>query len=455
MGDCPPLALDSYAFPTGPGDVGLDYEEITYDAPLGPTRAWVVPGGDGRRWAVMCHGWTAERRELVRMLPAFHEQGFTSVVIDYRNDIGAPVDPSGRYRFGLSEWEDLEAAVGLVPEAAESMVLAGCSTGGALVMRFLEKSSLAGRVDAVVLDAPNIVLADTFRHATDSSVTPQMFRVGLWLADVRWQVGWAAADYVSRAEQILRVPALVFHGTADATVPISESQQLAARVPHLVELVETENAGHVMSWNADPDRYEGILEGFLGRIATLELELNRRRRPVEPGTEGREDDQVTGGDSTVADRLPHGQGHRRRAGVAVLVDVHEHGLLGETQLLADRLDDPQVGLMRDDQADLRHRTAHPVEHVEGRLAHPLHGLHEDATAVHHQPVVVTAGQRGLVERVAGATGGESEDLGGTPVRAGHHPEHLGSGRLRAHHHRPGTIAEQDGRGPVLHRDHPC
>lgn len=267
LGECPPLALDSYAYPTGPGDVGLEYEEITYDAPLGPTRAWVVPGGDGRRWAVMCHGWTAERRELVRLLPAFHRQGFTSMVIDYRNDIGAPLDPSGRYRFGLSEWEDLEAAVGLVPDSVGNVVLAGCSTGGALVMRFLEKSSLAGRVDAVVLDAPNIVLADTLRHATDSPVSQQMFRVGLWLAELRWQVGWAAADYVSRAEQILRVPALVFHGTADGTVPLSESQQLAARVPHLVELVETENAGHVMSWNADPDRYEAILEGFLGRIA--------------------------------------------------------------------------------------------------------------------------------------------------------------------------------------------
>ena len=147
-----------------------------------------------------------------------------------------------------------------------ALVLGGCSTGGALVMRFLEKSSLARRVDAVVLDAPNIVLADTFRHATDSRVTPQMFRIGLWLADLRWQVDWSAADYVSRAERFLRVPALLFHGTADAVVPISGSRRLAARVPHLIELVETENAGHVMSWNADPDRYEAILEEFLGRV---------------------------------------------------------------------------------------------------------------------------------------------------------------------------------------------
>jgi fermentation-respiration switch protein FrsA (DUF1100 family) len=71
---------------------------------------------------------------------------------------------------------------------------------------------------------------------------------------------------VARADQILQVPALVFHGSADQTVPISVSRQLEAKVPRLVELVETQAAGHVMSWNADPARYEGYLTRFLQKI---------------------------------------------------------------------------------------------------------------------------------------------------------------------------------------------
>jgi hypothetical protein len=37
-------------------------------------------------------------------------------------------------------------------------------------------------------------------------------------------------------------------------------------VPDLVDLVETPAAGHVMSWNANPERYERYLAGFLSRL---------------------------------------------------------------------------------------------------------------------------------------------------------------------------------------------
>jgi pimeloyl-ACP methyl ester carboxylesterase len=89
---------------------------------------------------------------------------------------------------------------------------------------------------------------------------------GMWIADLRWKVDWETTNYVQRAEHILRVPALVFHGTSDQVIPISVSRQLEATVPRLVDLVETPAAGHVMSWNANPERYERYLTGFLSRL---------------------------------------------------------------------------------------------------------------------------------------------------------------------------------------------
>lgn len=265
--DCPAVKIDSFAYPNGPADVGLDWHETTYESPLGTMSAWLVPS-DGRAWAICCHGWTAERREHVRMLPVFHRAGITSLAIDYRNDLGAPRDPSGRYRFGLTEWEDLEAAVSkALDQGAGQIVLNGCSTGGALVMAFLERSPLANSVSAVVLDAPNVILVDAFRRAMrDSRGTWLMHEMGLWIADLRWNIDWETTNFVSRAADILQVPTLVFHGTSDHTVPISVSRRLQAAVPHLVELVETPAAGHVMSWNADPARYERFLGNFLDRV---------------------------------------------------------------------------------------------------------------------------------------------------------------------------------------------
>lgn len=266
--ECPPVEIDSFTFPNDPSDVDLEFRSTTYDSPVGTMGAWLVPGDGSDLWAVHCHGWTAERRELIRMLPSYHAAGVTSLVIDYRNDPGAPLDPTGRHRFGLSEWEDLEAAVQeALDEGANGVVLTGCSTGGALVMAFLERSRLAEVVTAVVLDSPNIVLVEAFRRGTrDVRATRLMVEFGMWIADLRWKVDWEATNFVERAERIIRVPTLVFHGTSDQVIPIAVSRRLAARLPDLVELVETPAAGHVMSWNADPERYDRYLRSFLGRI---------------------------------------------------------------------------------------------------------------------------------------------------------------------------------------------
>ena len=265
---CPPVEIDPYAFPNDPNDVGLAFEPISYQSPVGPMGAWLVPAATKEQWAVLCHGWTAEKRELIRMLPVFHEVGFNSMVIDYRNDPGAPPDVTGRYRFGLSEWRDLEAAVDVTIDwGAEKLVVGGCSTGGALVMAFLERSPLADSVSAVFLDSPNVILAEAIRHGTGHlRATPLMIEFGMWIADLRWKIDWEATNFVAGAGETLRVPTLVFHGTSDQTIPISVSRQLEARAPEMVELVETPAAGHVMSWNADPARYERYLRNFLQRV---------------------------------------------------------------------------------------------------------------------------------------------------------------------------------------------
>lgn len=265
---CPPVEMDGYAFPSDPEDAKLDFSDIRYDTPLGTMSAWLIDGDDPRKWAIHCHGWTAEKRELIRLLPVFQKAGRTSMVIDYRNDPGVARDPTGRYRFGLTEWADLDGAVRhAVAHGANDIILTGCSTGAALVMAYLERSDLADKVSAVVLDSPNIVLLETVRLAVrDVKATHLMKEFGLWIADLRWNIDWEATNYVQRSEDTLRVPALVFHGTSDQVVPISSSRQLEARVPEMVQLVETPAAGHVLSWNADPARYETYLANFLDRF---------------------------------------------------------------------------------------------------------------------------------------------------------------------------------------------
>lgn len=261
---CEPVDIEGWAYETDPQDVGLEFEDIEFPSPLGSFGAWVVPAVDSTTWAIHVHGWSAARREAVRMLGAYHQQSVTSMVIDYRNDPGRPIDPSGHYRFGLSEWEDLQAAVlHAIEGGASSILLAGYSTGAAAVMAFMERSSLATKVVALVLDAPNINMTETVKAAArERSVPPPLMAGVKAVADLRWQVGWDEINYVQRAGD-LKVPILVFHGDADDRVPIDVSRELLAANPEHVTLFESAGAGHVMSWNIDPNLYNSRLESFL------------------------------------------------------------------------------------------------------------------------------------------------------------------------------------------------
>jgi uncharacterized protein len=85
------------------------------------------------------------------------------------------------------------------------------------------------------------------------------------LGSLRFRVDWEEIDYVSGAER-LEVPVLILHGTGDLSVPIESSRELARSRPDLVTLIEFDDAKHVKSWNADPERYAQAVEAFLERV---------------------------------------------------------------------------------------------------------------------------------------------------------------------------------------------
>ena len=62
-------------------------------------------------------------------------------------------------------------------------------------------------------------------------------------------------------------PTLLFHGSADTTVPVQASRDLAAAAGGLgwpLTYVEVSGAEHTASWNVDPSGYERHLRDFLG-----------------------------------------------------------------------------------------------------------------------------------------------------------------------------------------------
>jgi len=248
---------------------------VSVQGPLGSYPAWYVPA-DGPTWVIVVHGNSLSRLDNVRWLPAFRDAGYPTLTISYRNVAGAPEDPSGLLRYGLTEWEDLEAAVRYaLDQGSQDVVLFGDSMGGGVIAAFMQRSDLADRVKALVLDAP---MLDFDQIVDDNAsrepligpidVPPTLTWSAKRISDLRYDVDWGSLRYLEDPQTLGVIPVLIIHGTEDLTVPIATSREALKRYPATVTLVECEGADHIECWNLDAPRMEAIVTAFLDDQAT-------------------------------------------------------------------------------------------------------------------------------------------------------------------------------------------
>ncbi len=253
-------------FGDDPGDVGLAYDDVLLEGPLGDYPAWVIDG-TGTTWAIVVHDRGADRTEALRILPTLAAARLPTMVITYRNDAGAPPGGGGHFGMGRNEWTDLEAAVDYaVSEGATGLVLIGSGGGGSIVDVFMAHSRQAGRVAGIVLDAPLLDPAGRVDDMAAGDKVPGF--VVAWskaVATLRFGIDWGDLDQLARASAT-SVPTLILHGDADAEYPVAASRAFAAAAPYFVTLVEVAGAGHGEAWNVDPAGYEAAVAGFLSDV---------------------------------------------------------------------------------------------------------------------------------------------------------------------------------------------
>jgi uncharacterized protein len=268
-----------------PSAAGLPEEEVQIPVEGGIAPAWLVRAEPATRtWAIMVHGRGATRLEGLRGVRAAQALGLTSLLISYRNDGEAPDAADNRYGLGMTEWQDVEAAIEYALAAgAEDVVLFGWSMGGAISLQAADRSVHRRVIRALVLDGPVIDWVDVLAHqARVNRIPAAAGRFGLWLlsnAAGRKLTGLAAPldlksmNWVSRADQ-LRIPTLVLHSEDDEFVPFGPSAELAEKNPLIVTYEPFQHARHTKEWNVDPERWEHVVEMWLGAVL-------RRSRPAD------------------------------------------------------------------------------------------------------------------------------------------------------------------------------
>ncbi|MGW4211658.1 alpha/beta hydrolase family protein [Lentzea sp. NPDC004789] len=250
--------------------LGLAYNDVAVSTELGDMPAWFVPAANQNdTWVITVHGRGAKREEALRVVPQLHSAGLPVLLITYRNDVGAPASPDGLYHLGDTEWRDVEAAIKYAQnQGARKIVLYGWSMGGAIVGQTLARSGVAAAVSGVVLDSPVTNWSQTLDLQAQNRGVPT------WLTPVAelvsgWRIGMDFDRFdLVRNPPALKPPTLLFHGSADQTVPAQSSRDLATAAHGLgwpLQYVEIPGADHTSGWNVATDTYRNALADFLTR----------------------------------------------------------------------------------------------------------------------------------------------------------------------------------------------
>ena len=263
-----PASVSGHIYPNDPYlALGIKYEEVEYETPLGSQEAWQFEG-DGDTWVIFVHGHRGARGDGLFLLPTLNDLDVPALFITYRNDEGQPQDPSGVYQYGLTEWQDVHAALeyALSQPGVSDIVLIGESMGGGIVLKFLYESPLAGSVTSAVLDSPVTdfqALVDL--GAQERNLPGFVADTVKWVATLRFGVDWDAMNYLKDANR-LDLPILLIHGEDDTRVPIETSDKLAELRPDIVSYSVYPDTSHASAWNVDSEGYERELRDFLLRF---------------------------------------------------------------------------------------------------------------------------------------------------------------------------------------------
>lgn len=256
-----------------PQDANLDARDITIDTPVGPAPAWRIDSdSDTSTWAIHIHGLGSVRAGTLRGALAATDCGYTSLVISYRADGEGPAVGNGRSTLGLTEADDAAAAIEYaMRHGARQVVLFGWSMGAAIALQLVQHPSYRHSIVGLVLDSPvldwtEVIKANCIRSglpaAAGSLAIPWLtLRPLARMVGLPERIPLRSFDWTVRAEE-LTAPTLILHGTNDDSVPIQLSQALRDSRPGLVTL-EVFEAGHTLSWNSDPDRWQSAVIAWL------------------------------------------------------------------------------------------------------------------------------------------------------------------------------------------------
>lgn len=252
-----------------PGRHGLAYEPIEFTSPLdGVTlRGWYLPAPQPTRRTIVVAPGIDDNRLVngvtLRLAPALLDAGFDVLAFDFR---GEGESDDGAVTFGVDERWDVLGAVGEArARGADRVGVIGFSLGASAALRAAAAST---DIDAVVAESSYADLRTALRHEleTRDHIPGLVSDHALWLLETLGAFDIDEAPPVEVVGRIAPRPILLIHGTADETVPLTDSDRLlAAASSASTERWVVRGGRHALAYDVDPGGYARRVVLFLER----------------------------------------------------------------------------------------------------------------------------------------------------------------------------------------------
>ncbi len=229
-------------------------------------RGWFLPSGNSNKTIIFAHGYGKNRLQddvpADAIAVALRDQGYNILMFDFRGcgESGGDLISIGQY-----EKEDLISAVDFMKKIGrqgDHIGVIGFSMGA---VAGITAAAEDPRIEALVADAP---FADLEQYLTENlPVWSQLpsFPFTQVILNTMPAVLHLDPHKVSPKRVVgkIKAPILFIHGTADTTIPISNSESVYRAAPGRNRLWIVPGAKHVGSYKVQPKEYmQHVLDLF-------------------------------------------------------------------------------------------------------------------------------------------------------------------------------------------------
>ena len=240
--------LPGRALTASPGDMGLEYEDVSLTTSDGERlHGWYVPATNRRGVVLFFHGNAGNISHRLDSIGIFHQLGLDTLIIDYRGygQSTGKTTEQGTYLDAQAAWGYLADERGI---PADRIIVFGRSLGGAIGAWLGAKRTPAA-----------VIIESSFTSGVDMARRLYPFLPVRLITRLRYPV----VEYASRLE----CPVLVVHSRNDEIIPFEMGQSIYAAVNQrksFLELRGDHNNGIFISRHDYIAGLDGFIDSVLG-----------------------------------------------------------------------------------------------------------------------------------------------------------------------------------------------